>query len=113
MLWTITDMLIPTFGAALLWLLGLWHRMQYSVLLRFSPCMERRVWHWLHLVISTTWRRLTIGLPSVEKYITLLSAPYWGAGCFTVPGKIVSARRASTPIANVPLASAGKAWVKV
>src|SRR4051794_16369609 len=111
MLWTITDRLMPTFGAVPLWLLGLWQRMQYSVLLRFSPCIERRVWHPLHLAISTTCRRLTIGLPSVEKYITLLSAPYCVDSCFTVPGRMVSARRASTPMAKVPLASAGTACV--
>src|SRR5437879_6004339 len=86
---------MPTLGAALLVLLGLWQKTQYSVLLRLSPCIARWVWHWLHLAMSTTWRRFTMGEPSTLKYITLLSAAYCVASCFTVLGRMVSARRAS------------------
>src|SRR5215471_755357 len=75
--------------------------------------MDSRVWHWLHLAISTTCRRFTTGDPSTLKYITLLSAPYCVESCCTVPGRIVSERRASTPTAKVPVAFAGMGCVNV
>ena len=56
-LWTITRKSIGTAAAPVVALLGLWQRTHYSVWLRFSPWSARRVWHWLHLAMSTTWRR--------------------------------------------------------
>src|SRR5579864_8315829 len=55
--------------------LGLWHSTHCSIWLRFSPCTERRLWHWLQLLILTTVRRGCTGVPSTEKLKTTFLAP--------------------------------------
>src|SRR3990170_6968839 len=50
---------------------GLWHIWQYSVaFVRVPPCMASRLWQTLQFLISTTFRRGWIALPSTEKYNT-------------------------------------------
>src|SRR5581483_4814250 len=84
--------------------LGLWHSTHISIWFRFSPWSDRNEWQPLHLAMSTTCRRGLTGEPSTEKYFTLLMAPYSLVCSCLVPGNRVIPRRASIPIAKVPLA---------
>src|SRR4051794_34747598 len=96
MLCTITAKLIPVVPPLVL--PRLWQNTQYSVWLRFSPCSESLTWHWLHLAVSTTWRRFTTGEPDAQvplariadQVLTVLDSGKTPVGGLLLPGSRAS-----------------------
>src|SRR5271165_3367776 len=79
--------------------LGLWQRTQYCGSLRSTLCTCRYAWHSLQVALVTTVRRGCTADPSTEKYATWFGVPLATVIWVVVPGKIISVRSDSTPIA--------------